>query len=118
MNGVRLRSRIVKRERQDAQVTEDQLGNVNALLRVHLDRNSASVVHDRDGLGGSVDGDLEGVHVGVVDLRVRTDASVYSPSELGLSRTHLVVRRVDENLIEDLEKAGYERDLSENAQKR
>jgi len=56
------------REKRDSQVSEDELRNVHVLLLMHLDRDSSSVVVDRDDVGLSIDGDLELVHGGVVDL--------------------------------------------------
>ena len=55
--------------RRDSQVSEDELRNVHVLLLMHLNRDSPSVVVDRDDVGLSIDGDLELVHGGVVDLR-------------------------------------------------
>lgn len=57
--------------RRGEQVTEDELGNPDALLLVNLDRDTATIIEDGDGAGFFVDSDLELIHRGVVDLCAR-----------------------------------------------
>ena len=56
--------------RRGEEVTEDELRNVNLLLRVHLDRDTPSIVVDRDCVILDVNVDLDGIHGWVVDLSV------------------------------------------------
>jgi hypothetical protein len=51
-----------------AQVTKDQFRNPDLFLRVDFDRNSSTVVEDRDHVILFVYGDLEAVHGLVIDL--------------------------------------------------
>ena len=70
---------------------EDELGHVHALLLVHLHGDAVAVVEDaHDALGG-VDVHLERHHRRVA---------------------HLVVRRVHEDLVEDLVQTGHEAHLA------
>jgi len=71
---------------KDLQVTEDELGNVNLLLRVDLDWNTSTVVEDRDHIVLLVNRHFEAVHGGVIDLQseamfVLGTPNVLSPSE-------------------------------------
>ena len=74
------------------EVPEDELGDVDPLVLVHLDRDAAAVVLDDDPAGGGVDVDAQGVHARVADL---------------------VVGGVDEDLVEDLVEARGVGDLAE-----
>ena len=49
-------------------MSEDKFRDVDLLRRVHLDGNTASIVVHRDCVVLGVDGDLDSVHVGVVNL--------------------------------------------------
>ena len=72
------------------EVPEDELRDIAVVLLVLYDGDTLSVVLDGDGVGSSVNDNVELVH-GVITL--------------------LVVGGVDEDLVEDLEKTGDEGDL-------
>ena len=73
------------------QVTKDELGDVDSLLLVHLDRDAVAVVVHADAPGFLVDVDAEGHHRGIA---------------------HLIVGGVDEDLVEDLVETGDEGHLA------
>ena len=73
------------------EVAEDELGDVDTLLLVHLDGDAVAVVVHADATRLGVDVDAEGDHGGIADL---------------------VVRGVDQDLVEDLVQAGHEGHLA------
>jgi hypothetical protein len=54
--------------KQSLQITKDELRNHDSLLLVHLHWDTLSVIHHRDLILFTVNGDLDLVHGFVVDL--------------------------------------------------
>jgi hypothetical protein len=59
-------------EKSSSQITENEFRNHDSFLLVHLDRDTFSVVHDRNLVLLPVNCNFDHVHRGVVDLEIST----------------------------------------------
>ena len=90
-------------------MAEDEGGHEHLLVLVLLDGDALPVVVDADLVLLAVDVHADGVHLGIADLRKRLGGGGGGKEPSCHDHPYLVVRGVDEDLIEDL---GYRRPMT------